>query len=416
MNNLYEALEICLKEIEQGADVDTVLFRYPDLADELRPILEASVKAKAMAIPAPSQDVMRRNRAKVLQRAAELREGKGRSQARRIWSVPLRRALVTFMVVLTLFVSGTGLVGAASNTLPGDNLYPVKRTWEGIRLFLTFDLLEREALELEHENERLEELYELFAMGRSAEVDFAGYVTRQTGNEWRVSGITVLLSAETRLPDQQVTMGAAVRVRGQTQGDQIVLAERIELLSSGIKLPEVEDDGSGLEEEDNENSNQSLEDDSGRGTIGETLKVKATKTPKPEFKPEMKSFEGIVSSIKNTIIVVDGITMDLSLAEEIKGTPGVGVIARVEGYYNANGVFIVVKIEFKNESSGSDSGSNSNDDNSNDDGNDDNSNDDDGNDNDNEDDNDGDNSGSDDGGGDDNGADGDNSNDSDDDD
>jgi hypothetical protein len=49
MNNLYEALEICLKEIEQGADVDTVLFRYPDLADELRPILEASVKAKAMA-------------------------------------------------------------------------------------------------------------------------------------------------------------------------------------------------------------------------------------------------------------------------------------------------------------------------------------------------------------------------------
>jgi hypothetical protein len=320
------------------------------------------------------------------------------------------------MVVLTLFVSGTGLVGAASNTLPGDNLYPVKRTWEGIRLFLTFDLLEREALELEHENERLEELYELFAMGRSAEVDFAGYVTRQTGNEWRVSGITVLLSAETRLPDQQVTMGAAVRVRGQTQGDQIVLAERIELLSSGIKLPEVEDDGSGLEEEDNENSNQSLEDDSGRGTIGETLKVKATKTPKPEFKPEMKSFEGIVSSIKNTIIVVDGITMDLSLAEEIKGTPGVGVIARVEGYYNANGVFIVVKIEFKNESSGSDSGSNSNDDNSNDDGNDDNSNDDDGNDNDNEDDNDGDNSGSDDGGGDDNGADGDNSNDSDDDD
>jgi hypothetical protein len=45
MNKLYEVLEICLQEIEQGVDIDTVLFRYPDLADELRPILEASVNA-----------------------------------------------------------------------------------------------------------------------------------------------------------------------------------------------------------------------------------------------------------------------------------------------------------------------------------------------------------------------------------
>ena len=41
MNKLYETLDVCLKEIEQGADVDTVLFSYPELADELRPILEA---------------------------------------------------------------------------------------------------------------------------------------------------------------------------------------------------------------------------------------------------------------------------------------------------------------------------------------------------------------------------------------
>jgi hypothetical protein len=366
-----------------------------------------------MAVPAPSQDVVRRNRAKVLQRAAEMREGKGRSQERRIWSVPLRRALVTFMVVLTLFVSGTGLVGAASNTLPGDNLYPVKRTWEGIRLFFTFDLLEREALELEHENERLEELYELFAEGRSAEVDFSGYVTRHNGNEWRVSGVTVLLSTDTRLPDQPVTIGAAVRVRGWTQGDQIVHAERIELLPAGAKLPEVEDDDdSEIEEENNGNSNQSIEEDSGGESDDETPKVEATKVPEPESEPESESIDGVVSSIKNNLIVINGITMDLSLAEDIKGTPGVGVVADVEGYYDANGVFIVIKIEFKNESSGDDEGgSNSNDDN--DDGNDGNSNDNDNSDDDDGDD--GDNSSSDDGG-DDNGDDGDNSNDSDDDD
>ena len=54
MNNLYEALEICLKDLEKGADLESVLFRYPDLADELRPILEASAGAKGIAAPAPS--------------------------------------------------------------------------------------------------------------------------------------------------------------------------------------------------------------------------------------------------------------------------------------------------------------------------------------------------------------------------
>ena len=43
MNNLYDALEICLQELEQGADIETALIRYPDLADELRPILELSL-------------------------------------------------------------------------------------------------------------------------------------------------------------------------------------------------------------------------------------------------------------------------------------------------------------------------------------------------------------------------------------
>jgi hypothetical protein len=57
MNNLYDALEICLQELEQGADIETALIRYPDLADELRPILEAAVGAQKMAVPAPSNQL-----------------------------------------------------------------------------------------------------------------------------------------------------------------------------------------------------------------------------------------------------------------------------------------------------------------------------------------------------------------------
>jgi hypothetical protein len=272
MNNLYETLEICLQDIEKGADVESVLFRYPDLADELRPILEASAGAKRMAVPAPSPDVVRRNRAKVLQHAAQLRGGKARS-SQRIWFASLRRIAVTFAVVTVLFVSGTGLVGASSNTLPGDNLYPVKRTWEGVRLLFTFDPLEREALESEHENERLHEVQEVLAAGRSTEVDFNGVVTTQHGNEWVVAGVRVLISGQTELRDQGITIGSSVRVRGITQGDNTVLAERIRLLSSEENLPQVED---GHESEGGNENN------SGPGSGDEGPRVEETEVPESE--------------------------------------------------------------------------------------------------------------------------------------
>jgi uncharacterized membrane protein YgcG len=272
MNNLYEALEICLQDIEKGADLESVLFRYPDLADELRPILEASAGAKIMAVPAPSPDVVRRNRAKLLQHAAQMREANVKS-SRRFWFASMRRLAVTLAVVALLFVSGTGLVGASSNTLPGDNLYPVKRTWEGVRLFFTFNPMEREALEVEHENERLHEVQEVLAEGRSTEVDFNGLVTSQNGNEWVVANVRVLISDQTELRDQGIGVGSPVRVRGITQGNNIVLAERISLLSSDEKLPDVDD--SHESEGDNENN-------SGPGSGNEGPGSEETETVAPQ--------------------------------------------------------------------------------------------------------------------------------------
>jgi hypothetical protein len=355
-NRLFETLEICLREIERGADLDTLLFRYPGLADELRPILESSVKATGMAAPAPSEEVIRRNRARLLQRAAKMREGKAAPPpSRRLWSVPLRRALVTLAVVVMLFVSGTGLVRASSSSLPGDNLYPVKRTWERVSLWLTFNEAIREELEFEHENERLEELNELLALGRSVEVDFAGYVTLRSADEWRVSGITVFISADTRLPDGQVLTGAAVRVRGQTVNGGVA-AQRIELLPSGVKLPEVEDeDDPEIEEEGHEAEKLQNGGDSGETSGSESSAPSRTITS-PE--PEKISLEGTVTSIQNNLIVVNGIVMDIRSAEII-GIPGIGTLAKVEGNYDANSIFIVTKIEFRSAAPGSDNANDS---------------------------------------------------------
>jgi len=191
----------------------------------------------------------------------------------------LRRVAVTLIVVVAIFVSGTGLVRAASTTLPGDNLYPVKRTWEDVLLLFTFNLQEREGLEVEHENERLHELQELFAEGRSAEVDFVGLVTSQNGNEWLVAGIPVVISAQTEMRGSSITIGSPVRVKGQAQGNGSVFADRVELLPSGAILPELNEEPE-IEKENQEAPNQQNEESSGKESAEEAPKIQAaTQTP-----------------------------------------------------------------------------------------------------------------------------------------
>ncbi|HSK66598.1 MAG TPA: DUF5666 domain-containing protein, partial [Anaerolineales bacterium] len=287
-----------------------------------------------------------------------MREANAQKSSRRLWTVPLRRALVSLAVIVALFVSSTNLVRAATTTLPGDNLYPVKRTWEDVLVLFTFNMQARQLLEVEHENERLEELYTLVAEGRMAKVEFAGTVTRQNGDLWLVSKVPVVISAGTDLRDLPILPGDAVRVRGVTQADGTVLAERVERLSEGTPLPVVDDDDLPENESElfgNENvSEQQNSDDnsSGPGSAG---------TPRPAATAEKVSVDGIVDSISGTLVIVNGQPMNISAAE-IKGTPRTGATVRVEGYYDASGLFIVTKIEFRDGSSGSGSNSDDSDD------------------------------------------------------
>lgn len=376
MSEIYELLELCLQDIEKGTSLESVLSHHPEHAAELRPLLETAMKAIRVNVEDPSSEIIRRNRARVLQHAAELREAKAQRTSRRLWSVPLRRALVTLIVIGALFMSSTGLVRAASTTLPGDQLYPVKRTWEDVLVAFTFDNQSRNALQVEHENERLYELNELFVKGRSVQAEFSGLVTRQNGDLWLVAGIPVAISAQTDFSNQSFVVGSAVHVIGTTQKDGAVVAQKIELLPSGVPLPRVnDDDSSEIEHQNSGPSNQSGGDNSGSGSEGESSNVTVTQTPRPESEsgsnssstpePKDQSFNGVVQSINGNILVVNGQIVNVSTAQEIQGTPRVGASVKVEGYYDANGLFIVTKIEFSSSGSGGDSTSGSNDNNHN---------------------------------------------------
>ncbi len=361
MNNIYDILDAYLRELENGAGVESVLARHPEHANELRPILKASLQARRMASqPAPSADTLRRGRAKLMQRATELREEKA-APRRRVISMFQRLAL-SFALTTLLLASWTGLVSASSSALPGENLYPVKRSWESLRLFFTFTDARRVLLESEFKGERLEEVNHLIAEGRHEMIQFAGVFMEVNGVSY-ASGVPALISENTLLPDRILQNGAAVVVTGRTNASGFVEVESIVLLPDGSIVPV----GSPIEvesESDDESTSSSSASGSGSGNEAQG------NNSGEENGSESTSFqlEGAVDSVSNDTIVVNGQTVYLDGAR-IDGKIEPGVRVEIEGYFAADGKFIATKLKVEDLNSGSgdeenNSGSSSNSDSS----------------------------------------------------
>ncbi len=161
---LYEALEVCLQALETGADPELAVKLFPEMEEQLLPLLETSRQARSLAIPVVPERVLRRTRARVLQHASVMRASAGR-QPKPMALFTFPRLAISLAFALLFLLSGTNLVRASGGALPGDQLYPVKRTWEDVRLLLVFSPASRQELESAFEQERLHEVDELLAEG-----------------------------------------------------------------------------------------------------------------------------------------------------------------------------------------------------------------------------------------------------------
>ena len=346
------ALEHCLQALERGETIDAAVARYPALADELRPILEASLEAQDLGRVAVPREVQTRGLDRVLRAAAQMRVASRARPRERTWVFALRPLAIVFLLAF-FFLSGTGLVSASSSALPGDNLYPVKRTWEDVQLFFA-PPQKRETLHMQFEQERVTEVEDLFSEGRSEVVSFSGYVTSQTAEEWIVSEVAVKITPTTNLPTEAVPLGRAVTVTGLTHNG-FIEAHSIALLSPNVVIPtpfEVEshekggDDNKGNEENTPQN-NDGGQDESNDGN--ETQQPPATSAPTP--KPTEPSddnrvkIEGTLQQMNGSIWTINGRSVDVSNAQ-VQGNPVIGAKVKVEGYKNANGVIVATKISF----------------------------------------------------------------------
>jgi len=163
---IEEILLECIEAIKAGqSDIDGCLRQYPSLREELEPLLNIAISLREPPDIRPSQEFKMRARVSLMDhiyadgRATKLSNPGTVARAKGIaYSIRLKAMTVALAVVACLFGLGGGLAYASQDSLPGDNLYPVKLATEQIRRVITVNDVDEVKLELELANTRLGEI------------------------------------------------------------------------------------------------------------------------------------------------------------------------------------------------------------------------------------------------------------------
>lgn len=225
MDSAFEDKVIeALDAYEDGESVERILSRYPARTPALRPILEVAA-GLGQAPPTPSPAAKSESRRRLLERAEDLRAAEQHSPR----EIPLwRRFLVSLAsAAATLILIGTLAVLLSPETIPGDALYPLKRTVEDARLYLA-PAGEKNDLRQQFEKERNSEVYRMLQAGRDGRAGYAGELKAHHFHVWEIGNITVHIMDETVIEGRPV-VGARVEAHCRIE-DGRVFAESLRVL------------------------------------------------------------------------------------------------------------------------------------------------------------------------------------------
>jgi hypothetical protein len=169
-------LESCLEMISSGQEtIDSVLTRYPDLADVLRPELETALwLGEKSKILDPRPGFVYASRGRLI---SQVQQENGFEKAQpRFWLFglngryhpykhTLQMVLVGFLIFVLVLSTSTFAL-ASQSAIPGDTLYPIKISIENAELALTPGSLGDARLHVEFAQRRLSEVQSLVLEGK----------------------------------------------------------------------------------------------------------------------------------------------------------------------------------------------------------------------------------------------------------
>ncbi len=211
------ALDECISKITLGEwSLGDCKRAYPQHWDDLSGFLEVASAARAnLEPPSLRKEFRAQSKARLLNLLKAQMEPTQKPEGSPWLSRPrlLRPAvvLISMLMVVVMLASGVGVVNASADSIPGDGLYPIKRTFEEIQLVLETSPEAEQALLLEFADERLAEMENALQAGRAQDANQAleGY----TAMVERILGISAglglesesdgLVQARSRLADHQ---------------------------------------------------------------------------------------------------------------------------------------------------------------------------------------------------------------------
>jgi hypothetical protein len=244
------ALDQCLACLRAGVDIEGCLERYPEYAEELRPLLMLAVDVGRVTIPAVPAMARAAGERRTLAAYANREERRAQTHpiahhaARLSWALvpgrpgslrPAWPALVAVLLVLLVGIGGV-TVASSAGSLPGDALYPVKLASQRLQLALTLNPVEHGLLAGQYDAQRRLDVQAVLKGGRRATVEFQGTLQRMEESHWIVSSLPVALKETTSI-DGIPYLGAAVRVGGELPGDGRLVALWVKVESEMAPIP-----------------------------------------------------------------------------------------------------------------------------------------------------------------------------------
>ena len=208
--DLHDRLNACLDRLQRGATVEECLALYAQDTAELEPLLRTAhltMRATAVARPAARAELL-----------ASLSRAWQEQQTRRasrfsflppLFSPALRAGAVALVAVFALIAGGWGATSAAAESVPGEVLYPVKRTHERFLLLIIRPSDERARLHARLVERRGAE------MAAMADTDRNGPELEQVSRhlESHVQHAVVLVGGPPRLSPPRPPMPPPLRTR-----------------------------------------------------------------------------------------------------------------------------------------------------------------------------------------------------------
>ena len=239
MTDRFESiLDESISALQAGVPIEDILAEVPDYAAELRPLLYA---ATVLADPNPELVPEERKaalRTEYLEQAAELPPvpptygEKVRAVARIIRRRTNREAVISDLItvaltiILTLAMVGVILNFTATDSIPGDLLYGVKRASENIRLILPKSEERQQALLEEFNKRRINEIDKLIEENRVAVVEFRGILEAKGETIWIIEGYNISLPEDIDI-EGNPQEGDRVEVIGLLRTNNLIVADSI---------------------------------------------------------------------------------------------------------------------------------------------------------------------------------------------